>query len=191
MKGGDRLAAGDWVTAGMKGLARSGVGALKAEPLAAALGVSRGSFYWHFADVAAFHGAVLAAWEARATVDIILRVEAEGGDAAARLGRLARLVFSADGALERQVRAWAAQDALAGAVLERVDRRRLAYLEELFAAAGLAPSLAGARARALYLAHVGQFHVGRPHRLGEAETEALVALLLQPVTQTTWPLNMD
>ncbi|CAN0507682.1 unnamed protein product, partial [Phaeothamnion confervicola] len=58
----DRLTARDWVNAGLKALARSGFTALKADTLSKALGVSRGSFYWHFADVGAFHAAVLQRW---------------------------------------------------------------------------------------------------------------------------------
>ncbi len=46
----DQLSAKDWLDQGLRALARSGFTALKAEPLAKAMGVSRGSFYWHFAD---------------------------------------------------------------------------------------------------------------------------------------------
>ncbi len=49
----DQLSAKDWLDQGLKTLAESGYTALKAEPLAKAMGVSRGSFYWHFADVEA------------------------------------------------------------------------------------------------------------------------------------------
>ena len=55
----DQLSARDWLDQGLKALATNGFTSLKAEPLAKAMGVSRGSFYWHFADIAAFHAAVL------------------------------------------------------------------------------------------------------------------------------------
>ena len=55
----DQLSAQDWLDQGLKTLADSGFTALKAEPLAKAMGVSRGSFYWHFADIGAFHAAIL------------------------------------------------------------------------------------------------------------------------------------
>ena len=58
----EQLSAGDWIGQGLKALAESGFTALKADPLAKAMGVSRGSFYWHFADLAAFHAAVLKRW---------------------------------------------------------------------------------------------------------------------------------
>ena len=58
----DQLSAKDWLDQGLKTLAQKGFTALEAEPLAKAMGVSRGSFYWHFADINAFHAAVLAHW---------------------------------------------------------------------------------------------------------------------------------
>ena len=55
----DQLSAQGLARPGPKDAGRSGFTALKAEPLAKAMGVSRGSFYWHFADIAAFHAAIL------------------------------------------------------------------------------------------------------------------------------------
>src|SRR5215204_662530 len=72
----DQLSAQDWVDLGLKTLAKSGFTALKAEPLAKAMGVSRGSFYWHFADIGAFHAAILTRWREVATERIIAGVEA-------------------------------------------------------------------------------------------------------------------
>ena len=43
------------------------------------MGVSRGSFYWHFADIAAFHAAVLKHWRDIAAEQIIANVEAASG----------------------------------------------------------------------------------------------------------------
>jgi AcrR family transcriptional regulator len=58
----DQLTAKDWLDQGLKTLADQGFTALKAEPLSRAMGVSRGSFYWHFADIAAYHAAILSHW---------------------------------------------------------------------------------------------------------------------------------
>ena len=58
----DQFSANRWVEQGLKALATNGFTALKADPLAKLLGVSRGSFYWHFRDVDAFRAAVLARW---------------------------------------------------------------------------------------------------------------------------------
>src|SRR5579883_2713534 len=76
----DQLSAQDWIDQGLKTLATRGFGALKAEPLAKAMGVSRGSFYWHFADIGAFHAAILKAWREVAAEAIIADVEAPKGN---------------------------------------------------------------------------------------------------------------
>src|SRR5256714_13364855 len=106
----DQLSAQDWLDLGLKTLARSGFRALKAEPLAKAMGVSRGSFYWHFADIGAFHAAVLARWREVATEQIIAGVEAardRNGDEDP-LAVLLRLTFGSKLMLEKAVRSWAA-----------------------------------------------------------------------------------
>ena len=75
----DQLSAKDWLDQGLKTLAESGFTALKAEPLAKAMGVSRGSFYWHFADIGAFHAAILKHWRDVAAEQIIANLEAASG----------------------------------------------------------------------------------------------------------------
>ncbi len=174
----DRLSKDDWVTAGLTALAASGVQSVKADVLAKALGVSRGSFYWHFADVADFHVALLAAWEETATREIIGAVERDGGEAEAKLHRLARLVFAYGGRLERQIRAWAAQSPLAEEAQDRVDRQRIAYVAALMSEAGFTAEMAAFRARVTYLALLGQYVIGRERGLDEHEAERFVDLLL-------------
>lgn len=176
----DRLSKQDWVKAGLEGLAQSGVNALKADTLAKTLGVSRGSFYWHFKNVSEFHAAVLAIWEQRSTEDVIALVERETGEPVARLHRLARHVFAGDGALERQVRAWASQDKVAAVIQDRVDRRRIGYVTKLFVGAGLSRGIAEARARFVYLALIGQFSTGRYLAFGQNELAEMVDLMLRP-----------
>ncbi len=77
----DQLSAKDWLDQGLKTLTHSGFTALKAEPLAKAMGVSRGSFYWHFADIGAFHAAILKHWRDVAAEQIIANLEAASGNA--------------------------------------------------------------------------------------------------------------
>ena len=144
-----RLGAADWVGAGLAALARSGAGALKAELLARALGVSRGSFYWNFTDLRAFHSAVIARWSEAATRAIITEVERTAiGEA--RLHALLRRAFTADPGLEIGVRAWAASHPLARRAIELVDRRRVAYLERLLRAGGVGRRTARLRAELIY-----------------------------------------
>ena len=126
----DQLSAKDWLDQGLKTLAKDGFTALKAEPLAKAMGVSRGSFYWHFADIAAYHAAILARWHEVAAEQIIANVEAASKDENP-LALLLRRVFGERLMLERAVRNWASVDPAARAAVQAIDRRRLGYVESL------------------------------------------------------------
>src|SRR6202043_1920843 len=105
----DQLSATDWLNHGLKTLAKNGFTALKAEPLAKAMGVSRGSFYWHFADIGAYHAAILEHWREIAAERIIAGVEASAANESP-VTALLRRVFSEKLALEMAVRTWARFD---------------------------------------------------------------------------------
>lgn len=156
----DQLAAKDWLHRGLKVLEQKGFTALKAEPLAKAMGVSRGSFYWHFADVEAFHAAILEHWREVAAERTIADVEAAAGNDKPQL--LLRRVFSERLALEKAVRSWAAVDPAARAAVQAIDRRRLNYVESLLLASGILPDVARARAQILYWAFLGFALSDRP-----------------------------
>ena len=150
----EQLSAKDWVDQGLKTLASRGFTALKAEPLAKLLRVSRGSFYWHFADIGAFHAAILARWHEVAAEKIIANVEAASKDDNP-LALLLRRVFGERLLLERAVRTWASVDPAARAAVQAIDRRRLNYVEGLLAQSGLSAEIARARAQILYWAFLG------------------------------------
>ena len=150
----EQLTADDWIKEGLKALGRSGFTALKAEPLAKAMGVSRGSCSWHFADIAAFHAAILARWHEVAAEQIIANVEAASKDENP-LALLLRRVFGERLMLERAVRTWASVDPAARAAVQAIDRRRLNYVEGLLAQSGLSVEIARARAQILYWAFLG------------------------------------
>jgi AcrR family transcriptional regulator len=150
----DQLSARDWLDEGLKALASRGFTALKADPLARAMGVSRGSFYWHFADIAAFHAAILARWHDVAAEQIIANVEAASNEENP-LAVLLRRVFGERLALERAVRTWASVDPAARTAVQAIDRRRLSYVESLLAQSGLPVDAARARAQILYWAFLG------------------------------------
>ena len=150
----DQLSAGDWLDQGLKTLAKDGFTALKAEPLAKAMGVSRGSFYWHFADIAAYHAAILARWHEVAAEQIIANVEAASKDENP-LALLLRRVFSERLTLERAVRSWASVDPAARAAVQAIDRRRLSYVEGLLTQSGLPAEIARVRAQIFYWAFLG------------------------------------
>jgi AcrR family transcriptional regulator len=165
----DQLSAQDWLDHGLKALATRGFSALKAEPLAKEMGVSRGSFYWHFADIGAFHAAVLNRWREVAAEAIIANVEAATGDDEP-LAVLLRRVFSEKLALERAVRSWAIADGEARYAVMAIDRRRLDYVEGLIRAGGVPPDIAQTRAQILYWAFLGYALSDRPLSKTQAET---------------------
>ena len=70
-----RLSKQDWISAGFSALQANGPSALKAEPLARALNTTKGSFYWHFRDVPAFHKHMLTHWEDEALTGLIAEIE--------------------------------------------------------------------------------------------------------------------
>jgi AcrR family transcriptional regulator len=172
----DQLSAQDWLELGLKTLATQGFAALKAEPLAKAMGVSRGSFYWHFEDIGAFHAAILKIWREVAAEAIIANVEAASDDADP-LTVLLRRVFSERLALERAVRSWAAFDGAAKAAVQAIDRRRLDYVEGLIRARGVGRDVAQTRAQILYWAFLGYALSDKP--LSKAQREAVVAELVR------------
>src|ERR1700724_2716783 len=61
----ERLTKDDWITHGLRTLANDGANALKVGPMATKLKVSRGSFYWHFSDIADFRAQLLRSWQER------------------------------------------------------------------------------------------------------------------------------
>jgi AcrR family transcriptional regulator len=172
----DQLSAKDWLDQGLKVLAERGFTALKAEPLAKAMGVSRGSFYWHFADIGAFHAAILKHWREVAAEQIIAGLEAASGNANP-LQLLLRQAFGGQLALENAVRIWAAHDAVARRAVQAIDRRRTGYLERMLRSAGLAPKVARSRALILYWAFVGFALSDKP--LPRERQQAVLNELLQ------------
>jgi AcrR family transcriptional regulator len=172
----DQLSAEDWLDQGLRTLARSGFTALKAEPLAKAMGVSRGSFYWHFADIGAFHAAILKHWREVAAEQIIANLEA-ASDHDNPLSLLLRQAFGGKLALENAVRSWATHDPLARSAVQAIDRRRLSYVEHLLRASGLCPGLARARAQILYWAFLGYALSDKP--LPRARQQAVLEELLR------------
>src|ERR1700710_3169072 len=172
----DQLSAEDWIDQGIKALIKSGFTALKAEPLAKAIGVSRGSFYWHFKDIGAFHAAILARWREVAAEQIIANVEAASKQESP-LPVLLRRTFGGKPVLEAAVRSWALHDPVARTALQALDRRRLDYVASLFERSGLSPDIARARAQIFYWAFLGFALADKP--LPRARQEAVLEELIR------------
>lgn len=179
----NRLGPTEWVNAGLKALARFGFAALKADTLANRLRVSRGSFYWHFAHVSAFHAAILSRWREVALEKIIAEVEGTADD---RLDALLTRAFGAGSRIERAVRAWATVDPQARAAVEAVDRERIRYLRELLEDSGAPAQAAETRARIMNWAYLGFALSSR--RLDEESLKGVVRQLSQLARLKSEPL---
>lgn len=151
----------DWVAGAWEFIAEHGVPQLAIEPLAAHLGTTKGSFYWHFADRAALLDAVLADWVERATTEVIAEVDAEPDDErlAALLG-VALTDRSVSNAAEWALLA-AVDDPRVGPVVAEVHRLRTDYLRQLFLRRGLSARRADARAGICYAAYLGTLQLSR------------------------------
>ena len=159
------LTAEDWIQAGFRALSSDGAQAIRAERLARTMKVSKGSFYWHFADVPALQTAMLWHWQQVATHQIIAQLEASDADFATRLFRLAGFATSAVSdpyggfSTEAAIRDWARHDPAAAAALQTVDTCRLTYLNSLFAGAGLSGAALGQAVRLFHCVLVGAQHL--------------------------------
>lgn len=152
-----RLGPDAWVKAAYEAFEAGGVGAVRVDPLARKLGITRGSFYWHFKDRQALLRAVIDRWDKTSTEATIEANEAAGGAPSERLLRLLRTCASDDGRFEIGIRAWANDDEEARRTLQRIDGRRIAYMARLATEAGVEGDDALARARVGYLAWLGSY----------------------------------
>jgi AcrR family transcriptional regulator len=146
-----------WIEAAFAVLVERGVDAVRVQPLARALKVTRGSFYWHFSDLNDLLRALLDKWFDLSTSAVITGIESKGGAASARLLRLLETCASDDGRIELAMRNWARTDDLARKALQRVDEARTDYLRKLMLEMGLTQDVAKAMASIAYLAWLGLY----------------------------------
>lgn len=120
----------DWIDAGLSLLRGEGQQALTIERLTQAMGVTKGSFYHHFGNLANYHQALLDWWQEVFTREPMRLAEQESKPSR-RSARLAKVVAELDHPLEIALRAWGLRDARASEAIRRVDRQRLDCLEDL------------------------------------------------------------
>ena len=154
-----------WIEEGLRALAAGGPDAVRIEPLARALGVTRGGFYWHFDDRRALLEEILDAWERASVDEVIERVESEGGDARAKLRRLSALAASSDEPLriDLAVRDWARREQTVAERLRRVDNRRMDYMRSLFGAFCPDEDDVEARCMVFYSLWIGSHFIAADH----------------------------
>jgi AcrR family transcriptional regulator len=140
-----------WIEAATGVLIDQGIDSVRVDVLARALGVTRGSFYWHFRDREDLLRAVLQAWRQRATEQLTARLEGAHSDPREQLRDVISLPFRGRSAvqaarIELAIRAWARRDAMARAFVDEADAARISYIAQVFSSLGFA--IAEARSRA-------------------------------------------
>jgi len=157
-----RVTRDDWIQQGFRILAEEGDGALTVDALCERLERSKGSFYHHFDGRPGYVRALLDAWEREATDRLIETGHADAPveDRLRAVNRQASELRNAG--LERAIRGWAAREPEAREVQDLVDRRRLAFLEELCAERMGEGEAAKRLARVFQLAFVGAQHLDPP-----------------------------
>jgi AcrR family transcriptional regulator len=150
-----------WVKAASNLIAQEGVQAVAVEPLAQVLGVTKGSFYWHFKSRDELIHAALDAWEQDQSADVVSRY---GGIADPRR-RLRVLLFAAFEDVENgrffAALAVSCEDPRVQPYLSRATERRLAFGIEAFQALGFSEAEARERALFAYAAYAGYFQLLR------------------------------
>jgi AcrR family transcriptional regulator len=185
-----RLGARDWTAAGLKALEEEGYPAVRADRLAAALKVSRGSFYWHFADVAAFEAALVAHWREMVLAALDPPM-AEGETPLERFETIMRRVLGTTRRLEVQFRAWGAVSASVRTALDQVDANRLAHFARLLARPERSESETLAVARIAYWTYLGRLQTPAPDDAGREHVVEQLVRLANPRAPIARPASED
>jgi len=153
-----KLSTADWEAAALDALAEHGLAGVAIEALARRLGVTKGSFYWHFADREALLAAALARWETSYTELVIDAIEGVR-DPRERLTRLIGRVLAGGRSDRIHIALASAPHPLVRETLARVTHRRVAYLEACYVDLGQARRDAQRSALLAYATYVGLVHL--------------------------------
>jgi AcrR family transcriptional regulator len=156
---GRRLTADDWIEAGFAVLADLGPNALRVDRLCERLDVTKGSFYWHFADMAAYRRALVDAWGNLYDRDRRPFENMQDADPRERLTVIMRTVVTPQHwALERAMRVWALTDDAALTAVQQSDGRVLRAIREAFVDCGFQPEDAALRSFVVFATGIGVLH---------------------------------
>lgn len=176
-----RLSVQDWVQAGFHVLAENGIKGLTVDRLCRRLGVTKGSFYWHFTDMKAYRDTLIETWAA-------VRDEDRDFDKLNSLPprqRLSSMMTSLVGPrhwmLERAMREWARSEDAVAAAVSASDRRVIGAVRRAFIDDGFGPDDAEMRANAAFAAGIGLLHLAgsRPSPKATARRDQFLDLLLR------------
>ena len=151
----NKLTAQDWLDIAESELAKSGITAVRVEPLAKKLKVTKGSFYWHFSSRKELFEKLLSNWRTRSTVSIIERLSDIELSPEERLRKLFLIPYKRNtktngAALELAIRNWSQNDKAVQEILNEVDTHRLTFIAMIFENLGYDKEHAEIRAARFY-----------------------------------------
>lgn len=188
---GPRLGREDWVLAAKKTLVARGIDAIKVDRLAKEIGVTRGSFYWHFKSRGELLQALLTYWGDTNTTAIRAAVENYRGDGKAQFAALLNVWIEEKDyspAFDNAVRDWARHSKTASTLLRKVDEERIALLTGIFRNIGYDEAESTIRARVLYFHQVGYYALA----IQESRRERMASLpLYYKILTGMAPLRTD
>lgn len=176
-----------WIEAAMALLVDGGVDLVRVDVLARQLGVTRGSFYWHFKDRGDLLQQVLQAWRDAATVQVTQRFSGRNPDPEALIREILSLPLRGRSAqraarVELAIRDWARRDEMARQAVDEADASRISYIAQCFSALGFGIAEARHRATLLYAYEVGEsllVRQGTPAQKNERNALAAQLLLMR------------
>lgn len=173
-----------WVEAALQALAKGGPDAVRIEPLAASLGVTKGGFYWHFKDRQALVEEMLDSWEKTVATDVIARIESQSADPRAKLQQLFELAPSVDFAVELALRDWSRRDREIAERVRRIDNRRIEYLRSLFGQLCADEADAEVRSMLAFSLFIGSYFIAAEH--GKRSRSQVLQLAIDRLLDASW-----
>ena len=136
-KSSKRLNREKWLARALEILSREGKAKLRIDPLTTSLGVTKGSFYWHFKDRADFVKSLAKFWAKYSTNQVIKEINQSRGTASDRLLSLMDFLCRKDfGKYDVSMRAWATQEPEVARIVKKVDEQRFTFVRSLFVELG-------------------------------------------------------
>ena len=128
-----RYSKSDWLKQALEILSAEGEQKIRIEKLAVKLGVTKGSFYYHFSNREDFIRNLVQYWADSSTAVVIERMKEIRGDPKDRLLTLMYLLFNEEAAkYDVAVRAWAGHEPYVAPIVQKVDEMRYEYVRSLF-----------------------------------------------------------
>ncbi|TDC46198.1 TetR/AcrR family transcriptional regulator [Actinomadura sp. KC345] len=156
-----RVARRDWIEAAYQELVRAGERGVGINALAARLGVTKGSFYWHFKDRSELMRALLDRWAHERTDEVLALTLGSTPDPRERLRRIQALGHEV-APIDRAMRLWAQHSAEADEAVRHSDRALLGHITACLDELGFSPGEARLRALLMLRAWVGGYLVPSP-----------------------------